>query len=108
MDCCPEPLLGRESLRPTLSNANLTSDPVVSSGLSFPIALEFLVPADPTRFVVIEKNSGRVKLVQNGGGVSTVWGLPVNYASERGLSASRCTPTSPTTASYICTARAPT
>ncbi|MFN4032565.1 MAG: PQQ-dependent sugar dehydrogenase [Fimbriimonadales bacterium] len=69
----------------TLSDTNLTYDTVVSSGLSFPIALEFLDPADPTRFFVIEKNSGRVKLVQNGVVVSTVLDLPVNYASERGL-----------------------
>ncbi|MFN7162416.1 MAG: PQQ-dependent sugar dehydrogenase, partial [Fimbriimonadales bacterium] len=69
----------------TLSDANLTYDTVVTSGLSFPIALEFLDSADPTRFFVIEKNSGRVKLVQNGVVVSTVLDLPVNYASERGL-----------------------
>ncbi len=69
----------------TLSDASLTYDTVVSSGLSFPIALEFLDSADPTRFFVIEKNSGRVKLVQNGVVISTVLDLPVNYASERGL-----------------------
>ncbi len=69
----------------TLSDANLTYDTVVSSNLAFPIALEFLDPADPSRFFVIEKNSGRVKLVQNGTVISTVLDLPVNYASERGL-----------------------
>lgn len=69
----------------TLSDTNLTYEAVVSSGLSFPIALEFLDPTDPSRFFVIEKNSGRVKLVQNGVVVSTVLDLPVNNASERGL-----------------------
>ncbi|MCS6918280.1 MAG: PQQ-dependent sugar dehydrogenase, partial [Fimbriimonadales bacterium] len=69
----------------TLSDTNLTYDTVVSSNLSFPTALEFLDPADPTRFFVIEKNSGRVKLVQNGVVTSTVLDLPVNNASERGL-----------------------
>ncbi|MFN3690179.1 MAG: PQQ-dependent sugar dehydrogenase, partial [Fimbriimonadales bacterium] len=69
----------------TLADTSLTYDTVVSSGLSFPIAIEFLDPADPSRFFVIEKNSGRVKLVQNGVVVSTVLDLPVNYASERGL-----------------------
>ncbi|OYT74572.1 MAG: hypothetical protein CFK49_07710 [Armatimonadetes bacterium JP3_11] len=69
----------------TLSDTNLTYETVVSSGVSFPIAIEFLDPADPSRFFVIEKNSGRVKLVQNGVVVSTVLDLPVNYASERGL-----------------------
>jgi glucose/arabinose dehydrogenase len=69
----------------TLSDTNLTYDTVVSSGLSFPIALEFLDPADPSRFFVIEKNSGRVKFVQSGAVVSTVLDLPVNNASERGL-----------------------
>ncbi len=69
----------------TLTDTNLTYDTVVSSGISFPIAIEFLDPADPSRFFVIEKNSGRVKLVQDGAVVSTVLDLPVNNASERGL-----------------------
>jgi glucose/arabinose dehydrogenase len=69
----------------SLVDSSLTYDTVVSSGLSFPIAIAFLNPSDPNRFFVIEKNSGRVKLVQNGAVVSTVLDLPVNYASERGL-----------------------
>jgi glucose/arabinose dehydrogenase len=69
----------------SLVDSNLTYDTVVSSGLSFPIAIAFLNPSDPNRFFVIEKNSGRVKLVQNGAVVSTVLDLPVNNASERGL-----------------------
>jgi len=69
----------------SLVDSSLAYDTVVSSGLSFPIAIAFLDPSDPTRFFVIEKNSGRVKLVQNGTVVSTVLDLPVNNASERGL-----------------------
>lgn len=69
----------------TLVESSLTYDTVVSSGLSFPIAIAFLDPSDPTRFFVIEKSSGRVKLVQDGVVVSTVLDLPVNSASERGL-----------------------
>jgi aldose sugar dehydrogenase len=69
----------------SLVDSSLTYDTVVSSGLSFPIAIAFLNPSDPNQFFVIEKNSGRVKLVQNGAVVSTVLDLPVNYASERGL-----------------------
>ena len=46
----------------TLVDSDLTYDTVVSSGLSFPIAMAFLDPSDPNRFFVIEKNSGRVKL----------------------------------------------
>ena len=69
----------------SLVDSSLTYDTVVSSGLSFPIAIAFLNPSDPNRFFVIEKNSGCVKLVQNGVVVSTVLDLPVNNASERGL-----------------------
>lgn len=69
----------------TLVDSSLTYDTVVSSGLSFPIAMAFLDPSDPTRFFVIEKSSGHVKLVQDGVVVSTVLDLPVNSASERGL-----------------------
>jgi len=69
----------------SLLDSSLTYDTVVSSGLSFPIAIAFLDPSDPNRFFVIEKNSGRVKLVRNDSVVSIVLDLPVNYASERGL-----------------------
>ncbi len=69
----------------TLTDSNLTVETVISSGISIPIAIEFLSPDDPSRFFVIEKNSGRVKLVQNGVVQSTVLDLPVNNASERGL-----------------------
>lgn len=82
---CLALILAGSGYSQTLSDPSLTYDTVVSSGLSFPIAIEFLNPADPSRFFVIEKNSGRVKLVQNGAVVSTVLDLPVNNASERGL-----------------------
>lgn len=69
----------------SLVDTNLTYDTVVSSGPSLPIAIEFLEPGNPNRFFVIEKNSGQVKLVENGAVVATVLDLPVNNASERGL-----------------------
>lgn len=69
----------------TLVDPNLTYDTVAASGLSLPIAIEFLEPSNPNRFFVIEKNTGRVKLVENGTVVATVLDLPVNNASERGL-----------------------
>ncbi len=69
----------------SLVDSSLTYETVVSSGIAFPIAIEFLSPDDPSRFFLIEKNSGRVKLVQNGTVVATVLDLPVNNASERGL-----------------------
>ncbi len=69
----------------TLSDSTLTVETVVSSGIGIPIAIEFLAPDNPNRFFVIEKNSGQVKLVQNGVVQSTVLDLPVNNASERGL-----------------------
>jgi glucose/arabinose dehydrogenase len=91
----------------TLVDSDLTYDTVVSSGLSFPIAMAFLDPSDPNRFFVIEKNSGRVKLVQNGAVVSTVLDLPVNNASERGLLGIALHPTSPQTAMSTSTTPAP-
>ncbi len=69
----------------TLSDSRLTYETVISTNLQFPIAIEFLSPDNPNRFFVIEKNSGRVKLVQNGVVTATVLDLPVNNASERGL-----------------------
>jgi len=68
-----------------LVDTSLTYDIVVASGLTTPIAIAFLNPAEANRFFVIEKNTGRVKLVENGAVVATVLDLPVNNASERGL-----------------------
>jgi len=69
----------------TLVDTSLTVETVVSSGVSQPIAIEFLRPDDPTRFFLIERATGRVKLVENGVVTATVLDLPVNYNSERGL-----------------------
>lgn len=66
-------------------DTSLTYDTVVASGLTTPIAIAFLSPVKANRFFVIEKNTGRVKLVENGAVVATVLDLPVNNASERGL-----------------------
>lgn len=66
-------------------DTSLTYDTVVASGLTTPIAIAFLSPVEANRFFVIEKNTGRVKLVENGAVVATVLDLPVNNASERGL-----------------------
>ena len=54
----------------------------VTSGLTQPIGVAFL---DDDEFFVIEKASGQVKLVKDGGVSSTVLDLAVNSASERGL-----------------------
>jgi len=69
----------------TLVDPSLTVETVVSSGITQPIAIEFLRPDDPTRFFLIERTTGQVKLVENGVVTATVLDLPVNYNSERGL-----------------------
>ena len=53
----------------------------VVSGLVTPSTIAFIGPND---FLVLEKNTGRVKRVTPGG-VATVLDLSVNSASERGL-----------------------
>jgi glucose/arabinose dehydrogenase len=68
----------------TLTDPSLTVETVIS-GLSQPIAIEFLQPDNPNRFFVIERTSGQVKLVENGVVTATVLDLPVNSNSERGL-----------------------
>lgn len=78
-------LIGCASQAQTLVDSTLTFNTVISSGISIPIAIEFLSPDDPNRFFLIEKNTGLVKLVQNGAVASTVLDVPVNYDSERGL-----------------------
>jgi glucose/arabinose dehydrogenase len=62
----------------TLTDPSLTVETVIS-GLTQPIAIEFLRPDDPNRFFVIERTTGRVKLVENGVVTATVLDLPVNY-----------------------------
>lgn len=54
----------------------------VASGLSQPVQLEFIGDDD---FLVLEKPTGQVKRVRNGGTPTTVLDLTVNSNSERGL-----------------------
>jgi glucose/arabinose dehydrogenase len=53
-----------------------------ASGLVTPTAMAFLGDGD---MLVIEKNTGRVQRVVDGGAPTTVLDLAVNFASERGL-----------------------
>jgi glucose/arabinose dehydrogenase len=54
----------------------------VAGGLVTPTSIAFLGASD---ILVIEKNTGRVRRVQNGTVGATVLDLDVNFASERGL-----------------------
>jgi glucose/arabinose dehydrogenase len=65
----------------TVLDPNLGVRPVVG-GLTTPSTMAFIGPND---FLVLEKNTGQVKRVVNGGVQSTVLDLSVNNASERGL-----------------------
>jgi glucose/arabinose dehydrogenase len=65
---------------PTVVDPNLGVRTVVS-GLVTPSTMAFIGPND---FLVLEKNTGRVKRVTNGA-ATTVLDLSVNSASERGL-----------------------
>jgi glucose/arabinose dehydrogenase len=75
---CAAPAAAQE---PTVTDPALEVRPVVS-GLEAPIGVAFLGDGD---FLVLEKNTGRVKRVQDGAVTGTVLDLPVNSASERGL-----------------------
>jgi glucose/sorbosone dehydrogenase len=66
---------------PTVVDPNLGVRTVVS-GLVTPSTIAFLGHND---FLVLEKNTGRVKLVSNGVVQGVVLDLSVNFASERGL-----------------------
>jgi aldose sugar dehydrogenase len=66
---------------PVLVDPNLGVRTVVS-GLTTPSTMAFLGPDD---FLVVEKNTGRVKRVVNGAVQGVVLDLSVNFASERGL-----------------------
>ncbi|HSK70479.1 MAG TPA: PQQ-dependent sugar dehydrogenase [Pyrinomonadaceae bacterium] len=65
---------------PTVLDPNLDVR-TVTSGLTTPISMAFLGPND---FFVLEKNTGKVKLIGRGV-VTEVLDLAVNNASERGL-----------------------
>ena len=66
---------------PSVVDPNLGVRTVVG-GLTTPSTMAFIGPND---FLVLEKNTGRVKRVVNGSSPSTVLDLSVNAASERGL-----------------------
>src|SRR5919201_113847 len=66
---------------PSVVDPNLTVRTVVG-GLALPTSIAFLGSND---FLVLEKNTGKVQRVTNGGVTSTVLDLAVNNASERGL-----------------------
>lgn len=66
---------------PRMLARNLSVRPV-ASGLVTPTSLAFIGSND---FLILEKNTGRVKRVTNGVVQSTVLDLAVNNASERGL-----------------------
>jgi glucose/arabinose dehydrogenase len=66
---------------PSVEDPNLAVRTVVS-GLTTPVHLAFLGPAD---MLVLEKNTGLVRRVTGGVAQGTVLDLAVNFASERGL-----------------------
>ena len=66
---------------PTVIDSNLAVRTVVV-GLEQPTTMAFIGAND---FLVLEKASGRVQRVVNGGVAATALDLPVNSASERGL-----------------------
>lgn len=66
---------------PTMTDTNLKVTTVVS-GLNQPTSMVFIGDGD---VLVLEKASGKVKHVVNGGVVGTALDLAVNSASERGL-----------------------
>src|SRR3954471_1951731 len=66
---------------PTLVDPKLEVRSVVA-GLTQPVQLEFLKAHD---FFVLEKSTGQVKRIKDGGAPEVVLDLPVNSASERGL-----------------------
>lgn len=78
------PLLGAadaQTAQPTLIDPGLSARTAVG-GLTTPIGIAFLGNRD---WLVIEKNTGRVKRVVAGAVSSTALDLAVNNASERGL-----------------------
>src|SRR6185503_15611628 len=68
-----------QSTGPSMLDPNLTVHTVIS-GLSQPTSMAFIGDND---FLVLEKDTGRVKRVVNGVVQSTVLDLAVNSASER-------------------------
>ena len=73
--------LDAQASGPTLMDPNLSLRTAIG-GLTTPIGIAFLGEDD---WLVIEKNTGQVKRVEDGAVSSTVLDLAVNFASERGL-----------------------
>ena len=74
-------LAGQAQAAPTIMDPNLAVR-TAAQGLVTPTSLAFLGPND---MLVLEKMTGRVQRVTNGGAPATVLDLAVNNASERGL-----------------------
>ncbi|MEP6637332.1 MAG: PQQ-dependent sugar dehydrogenase, partial [Acidobacteriota bacterium] len=70
-----------QSTGPSMLDPNLSVRTVVT-GLSQPTCMAFIGPND---FLILEKDTGKVRRVTNGVIQSTVLDLAVNNASERGL-----------------------
>src|SRR5688572_19100452 len=69
------------------AQAPVVTDPAlevrtITTGLSQPVQMEWIGEDD---FLVLEKASGQVKRVRNGGAPTVALDLTVNSASERGL-----------------------
>lgn len=71
----------KKDIDPVLTDQNLKTDLVIDK-LKFPIGMEFIGNDD---FLVIEKNTGKVKRVTNGQIVNELLDLNVASKSERGL-----------------------
>lgn len=71
----------KKDIDPVLTDQNLKTDLVIDK-LKFPIGMEFIGNDD---FLVIEKNTGKVKRVTNGQVVNELLDLNVASKSERGL-----------------------
>lgn len=70
-----------------------------ATDLITPISMAFLAAND---FLVLEKNTGKVKRIVNGGVTGTVLDLGVNFASERGLLALHSTQVFPPILVFTC------
>ncbi len=70
-----------QTSQPTMTVPNLDVRPLID-GFVTPISLAFL---SDTKWLVIEKMTGEVKVVENGVVIGTALDLAVNNASERGL-----------------------
>lgn len=69
----------------TLRDTTLTAETFLSTGVSQPINIKFLNPANTSEAFVCEKGTGRVKYLVNGVVAATLLDLPVENSNERGL-----------------------